>query len=83
MSEPFAQRWRRERAARKRAEALLESKALPDGGWPAERKYYKTSTEISLGNDNVDWGPSGKTRMNPWVTVDALHVLRAAGRFSP
>ena len=59
--------------------ALLAAKRLPDGGWPAERKYYKTSTEVALGNDHVDWGGTSVRRMNPWVTADALFVLRAAG----
>ena len=59
---------------------LLESKRLPDGGWPAEARYYRHSTEIKLGNDDVDWGGTSTRRMNEWVTVDALGVLRAAGR---
>jgi hypothetical protein len=57
---------------------LLESKRLPDGGWPAEAKYYRHSTEVALGNDDVDWGGTSARRMNSWVTVDALAVLRAA-----
>jgi hypothetical protein len=59
---------------------LLESKRLPDGGWPAERRYYKHSTTVALGNDDVDWGGTSTRVMNPWVTVDALAVLRASGR---
>jgi len=59
---------------------LLESKRLEDGGWPAEKKYYRFNREIKLGNDNVDWGGTSSRRMNPWVTTDALCVLRAAGR---
>jgi len=59
---------------------LLESKQLPDGGWPAERKYYKFDSEIRLGNEHVDWGGTSKKAMNPWVTVDALYVLKEAGR---
>jgi hypothetical protein len=59
---------------------LLESKRLPDGGWPAEASYYRHSTELKLGNDDVDWGGTSSRRFNPWVTVDALAVLRAAGR---
>jgi hypothetical protein len=60
---------------------LLESKRLPDGGWPAEERYYKkVSDDIALGNDYVDWGGVGKSRMNPWVTLDALFVLRRFGR---
>jgi hypothetical protein len=59
---------------------LLESKRLSDGGWPAESRYYKTSDEISLGNDYVDWGGTSSRRLNEWTTVDALYVLREAGR---
>jgi hypothetical protein len=42
---------------------LLESKQLPDGGWPAEERYYKkVSNDIALGNDYVDWGPVARDR---------------------
>lgn len=58
---------------------LLASKRLPDGGWPAEKRYYKASQEFRHGNDYVDWGGTSKKKSNPWVTVDALHVLKAAG----
>jgi hypothetical protein len=58
---------------------LLMSKRLPDGGWPAERKYYRASDEVRLGNDYVDWGGTSAKRSNPWVTADALHVLKSAG----
>lgn len=62
---------------------LLESKRLPDGGWPAESKYYtKVSNKIALGNDYVDWGGTSKKKMNEWVTVDAMYVLRKFGRIS-
>ena len=59
---------------------LLESKRLPDGGWPAEARFYRHSNEPKLGNDDVDWGGTSTRRMNEWVTADALGVLRAAGR---
>ena len=36
-----------------RALDLLIAKRLPDGGWPAEKKYYKSSDEVRLGNDTV------------------------------
>jgi hypothetical protein len=55
---------------------LLVKKRLPDGGWPAEARYYKPSAQIALGNDSVDWGGTSARRFNPWVTVDALYVLR-------
>lgn len=59
---------------------LLEAKRLPDGGWPAESRYYKASSRVEPGGDWVDWGGTGRARMNPWVTVDALAVLTKAGR---
>jgi hypothetical protein len=61
---------------------LLESKRLSDGGWPAESKYYKVSSELARGADYVDWGGTGKKKMNEWVSVDALSVLAAAGRLN-
>jgi hypothetical protein len=60
---------------------LLARKQLPDGGWPAERKYYKPAAEVKLGNDYVDWGGTSQGRMSPWVTADALFVLKAARYF--
>jgi hypothetical protein len=55
--------------------ALLESKRLPDGGWPAEGRFYGAGAgRRSL----VDWGGASKRRSNDWVTVDALGVLAAA-----
>jgi hypothetical protein len=62
---------------------LLESRQLPGGGWPAERRYYKVSKAIELHADYVDWGGTSTTRMNPWVTADALSVLTRAGRWKP
>lgn len=59
---------------------LLEEKELARGGWPAERRHYKVSTRIENSAEYVDWGGCSKTRMNEWVTADALHVLREAGR---
>jgi hypothetical protein len=60
---------------------LLERKELPGGGWPAERRFYtKVTNHIELHADYVDWGGASRPRMNEWVTVDALYVLRAAGR---
>ncbi|MBN2207704.1 MAG: hypothetical protein JW759_00170 [Candidatus Coatesbacteria bacterium] len=60
---------------------LLESKQLPDGGFPAERRYYETATPAKpSGRELVDWGGVSKTRSNEFVTADALFILRAAGR---
>lgn len=59
---------------------LLESKRLPDGGFPAEESFYRVRAEPKTGRELVDWGGVSKTRMNEFVTADALGVLRAAGR---
>ena len=59
---------------------LLESKRLPDGGWPAEAKFYTTSDDPRNGTTAVNWGGTSGRRMNPWVTVQALSVLVKAGR---
>lgn len=61
---------------------LLESKRLPDGGWPAEKRYYKTSAKLTHGADYLDWGGTSTRRMNPWITADALAVLKASGRLA-
>lgn len=61
---------------------VVESKRLPDGGFPAERRYY-TVTERPTGNRSlVNWGGTSIKKSNEWITVDALSVLTAAGRFS-
>lgn len=60
---------------------LLESKCLPNGGWPCEKKLYRTGQPKQGGRISlIDWGGSGLKKMNEFVTVDALRVLKAAGR---
>jgi len=59
---------------------LLAQKRLPDGMFPAEWSSVKTASRVESRGTYADWGPRGKTRGNPLVTVDALYVLRAAGR---
>jgi hypothetical protein len=58
---------------------LLESKRLKDRGFPAEARYYHTSKSHRTGLSLVNWGGVSK-RTNEFVTVDALSVLKAAGR---
>lgn len=58
---------------------LLEEKRLPAGGWASGGRFYSVSAEAKPNTDSVDWG-SGKAKMNPWVTAEALGVLAAAGR---
>jgi hypothetical protein len=54
---------------------LLASKQLPDGGFPAEHKYYVFSPKAKSSRSTVDWGGTGKKRMNEFVTVDAFYVF--------
>jgi hypothetical protein len=59
---------------------LLESKRLPGGDFPLENRIYTVSQETTTRGSNIDWGPAGKTRGNEFVTVDALYILKRAGR---
>jgi len=59
---------------------VTESKKLPDGGWAAEARFYRSLDKDVSGSERVNWGVVSKTKMNEWVTVDALYVLKAAGR---
>jgi hypothetical protein len=59
---------------------LLESKRLPDGGFPAEGKYYRLVQVPENGGSLVDWGGAFRNRSNEFVTVEALGVLAAAGQ---
>ncbi|NSW50978.1 MAG: hypothetical protein HPY85_00550 [Anaerolineae bacterium] len=58
---------------------LLESKQTPDGGFPAESNYNR-STPWKTGYSLVHWGGTSKVKLNPWVTADALTVLQRSGR---
>jgi hypothetical protein len=60
---------------------LLESKRLPDGGFPAEGRHYTYVAAPQSGGSLVDWGGVNKQRANEFVTAAAYAVLRAAGRF--
>ncbi len=59
---------------------LLESKRLPDGGFPAEEKYYRVDHKKLTGHSRVDWGGISKMHANPFVSLDALFVLIKSGR---
>jgi hypothetical protein len=59
---------------------LLEAKRLPDGGFPLEERIGTTRQVVASRGTFAEWGPSGKTRSNPLVTVAALGILRLAGR---
>ena len=57
---------------------LLESKRLPDGGFPLEAPNTVTADHVVSRGSYADWGPSGLRRSNPLVTLAALAVLRVA-----
>jgi len=59
---------------------LLESKRLPDGGFPAEESFSRLTRPQLSGYSPVRWGGTSTKTMNLFVTVDALYVLRMAGR---
>jgi len=59
---------------------LLESKRLPDGGFPAEESFSRPTRPQLSGYSPVRWGGTGNKKTNLFVTVDALYVLRMAGR---
>ncbi|MGM0386023.1 MAG: hypothetical protein ACQERF_08605 [Actinomycetota bacterium] len=59
---------------------LLESKRLPDGGFPLEAPDAVTADHVVSRGSYADWGPTGRRRNNPLVTLAALAVLREAGR---
>ena len=58
---------------------LLESKQLPGGGFPAEKKHYRVGRDHS-GASLADWGGTNKKKMNSFVTADAFYVLKATDR---
>lgn len=58
---------------------LLASKRLPGGGFPAEVRTARTVDVIVSGGTFADWGPTGRTRPNPYVSIDATWVVRSSG----
>ncbi len=56
---------------------LIESKRRLDGTWHAEGYYWKPAGKARSNVEVVDWGRSGPNEM---ITLNALRVLRAAGR---
>ena len=62
----------------RRALELLHAKQAADGGFPMEVRRARTAPEICSNCTFAHWGPGGKSRSNPWVTIRALRVIRAA-----
>jgi hypothetical protein len=57
--------------------ALLESKRLPDGGFPLEEPNAATADLVASRHSYAEWGPSGQRQSNPLVSLTALGVLQA------
>jgi hypothetical protein len=56
----------------------IERRRLPDGRWRASG-YWWNPPGSSTGQEVVDWGRTGPSEM---ITLNALRVLRAAGRLT-
>jgi hypothetical protein len=59
---------------------LLERKRLADGTFPVEWTNVRKAEQIETRGTYADWGVLHKRKGNPLVTVDALFVLKEAGR---
>lgn len=59
---------------------VLERKRLADGTFPVEWTNVRRADHVQTRGTYADWGPLHKKKCNPLVTVDALYVLREAGR---
>ena len=59
---------------------LLETKRLPDGGFPKEDKYCQTANPEKRYYTPSDWQTVNKKKINEWVTIDALYILKKAKR---
>lgn len=68
----------------KEALDLLESMQLKSGGWSSGGKYYKyeESKDFSpkLGYEKVNWSSGKNRKLNEWITLVALFVLKKSGR---
>lgn len=64
----------------KAAIALLENKMGSNGAFFAEDKQFQAANSSAWHYSPVDWGSVSTIKMNPWLTVRALSVLKAAGK---
>lgn len=56
---------------------IVEGKRLPDGRWRPRGYYWRLGDRPLSGVEVVDWGRGGPNEM---ITLNALRVLKAAGR---
>jgi hypothetical protein len=59
---------------------LLSEKQQADGSFTADTKYYKVTEKEVSGRSLVNWNKLSGKKMNEFITVDALTVLKEAGR---
>jgi hypothetical protein len=59
---------------------LLERRRLRDGRWRPGGYWWKPPRGDGTDIEAVDWGRGGPNEM---ITLNALRVLRGAGRFDP
>ena len=59
---------------------LLAGKRLPGGLFPVEVRTARTFNVIASGGTFADLGPTGRTRPNPYVSIDPVWVLNEFGR---
>ncbi len=58
---------------------IIEGKRMPNGFWRAEGFFWKRSSMARAQRDVVNWGRKGPNEM---ITLNALRVLKAAGRLN-
>jgi hypothetical protein len=63
-----------------KALSLIESKELPTGGFPAEKKYYTFSRTAKSSRSVVNWGGARKQQLNEWVTSEVFSLFKNVGR---
>jgi hypothetical protein len=59
---------------------LLAARQRADGGFALEECNAVTSLQPVTRGSRADWGPRGRSRTNPLVSIEALRVLKEAGR---
>jgi hypothetical protein len=57
---------------------IVEAKRRKDGTWHAGGYYWSPARSKGVHYDVADWGRGGP---NEWITLNALRVLKAAGRW--
>lgn len=59
---------------------LLSDRQRADGSFTADTKYFKVTEKDVSGRSLVNWNMISGYKMNGYLTVDALTVLKEAGR---